>query len=54
MEQHHGSARAAAEAYGIDPGYWHRLKTGEKDNPSAEILERLGLRVSAVLYEMLE
>lgn len=51
LEDHHGSARAAAAAHGIDPSYWQRLREGEKTNPSAETLEKLGLRVAAVLYE---
>ncbi len=49
-ERHHGSIRRAAEAHGIDPGYWYRLRQGEKTAPSAEMLERLGLKVIAVLY----
>ena len=42
-EEEHGSLRAAAKALGIDPGYLSRLKSGEKINPSAEILKALGL-----------
>lgn len=42
-EEEHGSLRAAAKALGIDPGYLSRLKSGEKINPSAEVLKVLGL-----------
>lgn len=39
----HGSIRKAAEAIGIDYVYLHRLHTGEKTNPSDEVLRLLGL-----------
>lgn len=42
-EEEHGSLRAAAKALGIDAGYLSRLKTGEKVNPSDEVLSALGL-----------
>ena len=50
-EQHFGSARAACEHFGIDPGYWSRLRSGEKANPSKELLDKLGLKEACVLYE---
>lgn len=50
-DQHEGSARKAAAHYGIDASYWWRLKQGEKESPSQEVLDKLGLRVSSVLYE---
>lgn len=50
LERHHGGMRAAAEAHGIDPGYWSRMSHGEKSNPSPDMLERLGLREVATLY----
>ena len=52
FEEQHGGASQAAKHYNIDRSYWHRLKTGEKENPSNEILQRLGIQVAAVLYEM--
>lgn len=42
-EKEHGSLRAAAQAIGVDPGYLSRLKSGEKLNPSDEVLAALGL-----------
>ncbi|RZZ85670.1 hypothetical protein [Pseudoxanthomonas winnipegensis] len=39
-----GSLRAYANSLGIDVGYLSRLASGEKDNPSEEVLEKLGLR----------
>lgn len=51
LEEQFGSQRAACAHYNIDPGYWSRLKTGEKTNPSKELLEKLGLVEVCVLYE---
>lgn len=53
-EELFGSQRAACAHYGIDPGYWSRLKSGEKTNPSKELLDKLGLEEAAVLYRMKE
>lgn len=39
----HGSLRAAARALRIDHAYLRRLATGEKENPSAVTLKKLGL-----------
>jgi hypothetical protein len=50
LEREHGSMRKAAEHYDIDPGYWTRLKHGEKENPSEDLLQRLGLRQACALY----
>ena len=41
----HGGLRAAARAIQVDPAYLTRLGKGEKSNPSAETLRKLGLMV---------
>lgn len=41
--EQHGSLRAAARVVQIDAGYLSRLMNGEKVNPSAAFLRRLGL-----------
>jgi transcriptional regulator with XRE-family HTH domain len=46
----HGSLRAVARVTEIDAGYLSRLCAGEKVNPSAPVLRRLGLR-RVVTYE---
>jgi len=47
----HGGLRSAAKALDIDPGYLSRLASGEKDNPSKETLDLLGIeRKVAVSY----
>lgn len=38
-----GSLRRMADALDIDVGYLSRLKSGEKDDPSDEVLRKLGL-----------
>ena len=35
--------RPAARALGIDPSYLARLRDGDKDNPSENLLKKLGL-----------
>ena len=40
----HGGVRAASRATGIDAGYISRLLNREKDNPSQDTLDALGLR----------
>jgi hypothetical protein len=40
----HGSLRAAARAISLDVGYLSRLKSGEKYNPSARVLKKLGIK----------
>jgi len=40
----HGTLRAAALALKTDAGYLSRLWHGEKVNPSAALLKRMGLR----------
>jgi hypothetical protein len=50
LVRQHGSLRAAARAVEIDSGYLARLRAGEKRNPSAPMLRRLGLR-KVVVYE---
>lgn len=42
--EQHGSLRAAARAVQIDASYLSRLLSGEKVNPSALYLRRLGLK----------
>lgn len=44
LEKQHGSLRAAARALSCDAGYLSRLRNGEKDNPSAALLKRMGLK----------
>lgn len=43
LESYHGGVRSAADKLCIDPGYWVRLRDGEKLNPSAATLKKLGL-----------
>ncbi|MBD1554270.1 hypothetical protein [Pseudomonas typographi] len=40
----HGGLRGLSRALGIDAGYLSRLANGEKQEPSTEILSKLGLR----------
>lgn len=40
----HGTLRAAARVFQVDPGYLQRLLTGEKDAPGDPLLRKLGLR----------
>lgn len=49
----HGGVRAAARAVGIDHAYLHRLYSGEKFEPSAKILRRIGLK-KVVTYETIK
>lgn len=53
LTKRHGSLRAAARVTGIDPGYLHRLREGNKTEPGPKTLRRLGLRVKQklVVYE---
>ena len=46
----HGSLRAAARVLQMDHVYLYRLRNGEKENPSDEMLRKLGLR-RVVTYE---
>lgn len=39
----YGGIRKAADALGIDHGYFSRLCSGEKQNPSAKVLRKLHL-----------
>lgn len=48
----HGSLRAVAKVTGISVGYLSRLASGEKTNPSADVLRRLKLR-QVVRYEFI-
>lgn len=44
LVEQHGGLRKAARAVRIDPGYLSRLRAGEKDEPSATTLRKLGLK----------
>ena len=44
LVERHGSVRAAARVVEIDPAYLYRLSTGEKDEPSDNVLRKLKLR----------
>ncbi len=50
-ERQFGSQRLACNHFGIDPEYWASMKSGEEENPSPELLQKLGLRVAFVLYK---
>lgn len=51
----HGSTRKAADAIGVDHAYLHRLANGECDNPSDEVLAKLGLRkIVDIRYESVD
>jgi transcriptional regulator with XRE-family HTH domain len=39
----HGGQRSAARALGLDVGYFSRLLNGTKQNPSDDVLNRLGM-----------
>lgn len=45
----HGGLRPAARVLGMTAPYLYRLYTGDKDNPSARTLRKLGLK-RVVLY----
>jgi hypothetical protein len=49
IRQHRG-LRKAARALELDPAYLHRLKTGEKTNPSKAVLRKLGV-CAVVTYQ---
>lgn len=50
LQQKHGGIRPTARVLGMDQAYLLRLKTGDKCNPSKEVLEKLGLkRVSFII-----
>lgn len=53
LEAECGSLREAARRTSFDAGYLLRLRDGEKTNPSAESLKRLGLR-RVVMYERIK
>ena len=52
LEKRYGSLRAVARELEINHVYLHRLKYGEKNNPSDDILRKLGLYkiVSSITY----
>lgn len=43
LVEQHGGLRMAARAIQIDASYLSRLRTGQKTNPEADTLRRLGL-----------
>ena len=48
LETQYGGLRSAARATGVDAGYLKRLRDGEKTNPSAATLAKLGLRKEVI------
>lgn len=52
LVEKYGSTREAAQALGVNHTYLCRLESGFKNNPSDEILRRLGL-VRVVTYRKL-
>lgn len=44
LEHEYGGVRPACRALEIDPGYWCKLKNGQKANPSKKTLSKLGLQ----------
>lgn len=48
LEKLHGGLRAASREVGVDVGYLKRLRDGEKCNPSAATLSKLGLRKEVI------
>lgn len=44
LVEQHGSLRAAARVLECDAGYLSRLQSGEKTDPGAHLLRRMGLR----------
>lgn len=53
LVERHGSLRAAARVLSCDPGYLSRLSSGDKDDPGAHLLRRMGLR-RVVTYELID
>lgn len=49
----HGGVRAAEASTGVDKSFISRLMNGKKVSPSAETLEKLGLK-AVPLYEVLK
>lgn len=52
LESLHGSLNNTSINLGIDPGYWSRLKSGEKTNPGDETLSKIGL-VKIISYKLI-
>ena len=51
----HGSVRAAARVLQVDSSYLHCLLHGKKNNPSAALLRKLGVRrIVTITYERTE
>lgn len=51
LVEQHDNLRKAARAIQVEPSYLQRLGNGEKVNPSADVLRKLGLR-RVVTYEL--
>lgn len=50
LVQTHGGVRPAARVLGINYAYLSRLQSGQKSNPTPEVLRKLGLK-RVVFYE---
>jgi hypothetical protein len=48
LERQHGGLRKTARVLQVDAAYLYRLKIGEKKNPSAALLRKLGLKRTVV------
>ena len=48
LQHEHGGLRAAAREVGISPSYMIRLRDGEKLEPSALMLQKLGLKKKVI------
>lgn len=46
----HTSMRAAARVLGVSPGHLSRLASGERTNPSPELLDAMGIH-RMVIYQ---
>jgi hypothetical protein len=45
----HGGLRPAARVLQMNAGYLQRLWSGEKDNPSDDVLRKLGLKRTVII-----
>lgn len=52
LDAEHGSLRFAAQSLGISASYLSRLRSGVRDNPSAAVLEKLGLAKKTVYVRL--
>lgn len=52
LEEKHGGLSVVARVINVDKAYLWRLKKGQKSNPSAKLLKKLGLkRIVTVTFE---